>query len=204
MEGYVTPQSGPVTTHPVAIPSDRPTPFSLERITITKQAYIELRHQASYWETQHARAKGRVETLEEEIAFKDAKIKDLTHRLFGKKSEKNPSMGCERRDPKPASKRKRGQQPGCHGHGRTRRPHLPVVHEVADLPEEQKRCARCGLPHIPKAQLDEESTQHEVQVKAYVRRVRRKSYTRDPGCTCEGSPAIITAPPPPKVIPAGG
>ena len=41
----------------------------------------------------------------------------------------------------------------------------------------------------------------EVEVKAHVRRIRRPAYTRDPGCRCEDTPAIITAPPPPRVIP---
>jgi len=204
MEGHVTPPSNPATLSSVAIGCDRAPPFSVQQITITKQEYIELRHQASYWKSQHAQAKERIKALEEEIDFKEAKIKDLTQRLFGKKSEKNPSKGSEKGESKPAPKRKRGQQPGCRGHGRTQRPDLPVVHEVADLQEAHKYCAHCGLPYLPNESLDEQSTLHEVQVRAYVRRVRRKSYTRHSGCTCEGSPAIKTAAVPPKVIPGGG
>jgi transposase len=41
----------------------------------------------------------------------------------------------------------------------------------------------------------------EVEVKAHIRRYRRQSYTRHPGCRCETTPAIITAPAPPKLIP---
>lgn len=38
-------------------------------------------------------------------------------------------------------------------------------------------------------------------MKAYIRRFRRPAYTRNPGCTCEGTPVIVTAPPPPRLIP---
>jgi transposase len=38
-------------------------------------------------------------------------------------------------------------------------------------------------------------------VKAHVRRIRRLSYTRNPGCTCENTPVIVTAPPPARLIP---
>jgi transposase len=41
----------------------------------------------------------------------------------------------------------------------------------------------------------------EVEVKAHVRRIRRPAYTRNPGCTCADTPAILTAPPPARSIP---
>jgi len=73
---------------PIGIDEGPPPPFSQEWVRITKQEHIQLRHQASYWEAQHARVKSQVEALRQEIILKDAKIKDLQNRLFGRKSEK--------------------------------------------------------------------------------------------------------------------
>jgi transposase len=41
----------------------------------------------------------------------------------------------------------------------------------------------------------------EVEVKAPIRRIARSAYTRNPGCTCGSTPAILTAAPPPRLIP---
>jgi len=169
-------------------------------VTISKQEHIDLRHQASYWESQHARAKSQIEVLKQEGIFKDAKIKDLQNRLFGRKSEKHGPLKSEKGDADAPSRRKRGQQPGSQGHGRTQRPDLPVVHDEIDLADARKSCPTCGLPHLPTPALDEHSDVIEVEVKAHVRRIRRRAYTRNPGCTCEDTPAILTAPPPPRVI----
>ncbi len=40
----------------------------------------------------------------------------------------------------------------------------------------------------------------EVEVRAHIRRYTRKAYTRNPGCKCDHTTAIITAPPPPRLI----
>ena len=66
-------------------------PYSQEWVTITKQTYIELTHQANYWQAQHTLIKQKCARLEEEVQYKDAKIKDLQKRAFGKQSEK---QGC--------------------------------------------------------------------------------------------------------------
>ena len=55
---------------------------------MSKQESIELKAQAKYWEAQHAKLKAENEALKQEIALKDAKIKDLQNRLFGKKSQR--------------------------------------------------------------------------------------------------------------------
>ena len=65
-------------------------------ITITKQEKIDLNWRANYWEAQHARAKSQIEALKQENSLKDAKIKDLQNRLFGKKSEKNSPLKSEK------------------------------------------------------------------------------------------------------------
>lgn len=170
-------------------------------LSITKQERIELTARACYWEAQHARGKIQIEALKQELLVKDAKIKDLQNRLFGKKSEKNSPLKSERdgTDDTP-SQRKRGQQPGRPGHGRTQRPDLPIVHNERDLADAEKCCPTCGLPHLPTPALDEHSKVLEVEVKAHVRHIRRPAYTRNPGCTCEETPAIVIAPPPPRLI----
>jgi len=178
------------------------SPFAQQSVTITKQEHIELNWRANYWEAQHARVKSQLEEAKQEIILRDAKIKDLQNRLFGKTSEKDTTAKSEKgNNPNPPSKRNRGQQPGSRGHGRTPRSDLPVVHDEIDLAEDEKRCPKCGLPHRREPALDEHSDVIEVQVSAHIRRYTRPAYTRDPGCTCEDTPAILTAAPPSRLIP---
>jgi len=183
-------------SHPV----EPATPFSQELVTITKKDYIELTHQINYWKAQHAHLKQKCADLEDACQYKDAKIKDLQKRVFGKKSEKQSAVKSEKEE-QSATRRKRGQQPGSSGHGRTPRPDLPVILEVLDLPEEEKRCQCCGLPYVSTPALDKQNDFIEVDVKAYIRRIQRPAYQRHPGCCCPEIPAIITAPQLPRLIP---
>ena len=89
MEGIAPPHPTPESSTPEAcLIGELESPFAQEWVTISKQEYIERRSQASYWQVQHGRAKARIAELEQELAVKEAKIKDLPQRLFGKKSEK--------------------------------------------------------------------------------------------------------------------
>jgi transposase len=183
------------------------TPFARELITISKQQDIEQRCRINYLEAQHARNKEKINALEQEIILKDAKIRDLEKRLFGKSSEKSKNQKTGKdtgsSDSDGQAKRKRGQQQGSRGHGRTSRPDLPVVQtDPLDLPDEEKKCPVCGLPHIRKPELDEQSDVIEIKVRAHTRRSPRPAYTRNPGCKCDNNlPAVIAAPPPPRLIP---
>ena len=179
---------------------EQASPFSREWVTISKEEHIALTHRANYWEAQYAQLKRKFAKQEEESQRKDAKIKDLQNRLFGKKSEKQGSAKSEKGD-SATTKRNRGQQPGRSGHGRTPRPDLPVVSEVHDLPEDKKQCSTCCLPYLPKPGLDEHNEFIEVEVKAHTRRIYRPAYVRNPGCHCPGTPAVITLPPPSRLIP---
>jgi transposase len=178
-------------------------PFAQEWITITKQQYIELEAQANYWQSLHSRAKVRIEELEQELLLKDAKIKDLQNRLFGKKSEKQNSSTSQQSGVSGTTgrRRNRGQQSGRPGHGRTPRPNLAVIDETIDLAEPAKHCPVCGLPFCAKPALDEVCEIIEVQVQAHRRRIRRPAYVRAPGCCCLQTPTIITAPPPVRLLP---
>ena len=176
------------------------SPFSQEWVSITKEEYIELSHQANYWKSQHAQIKRKCAELEDACQYKDAKIKDLQKRVFGKKSEKQGATKSEKGEHN-ATRRKRGQLPGSPGHGRTPRPDLPVLTETLDLPKEDKSCPCCGLPYVSAPALDKQNDFIEVEVKAYIRRIHRSAYRRHPGCCCPEIPAIITAPQLPRLIP---
>lgn len=150
-------------------------------------------------------ARRAMQALSERQAALDkanAHIKDLQKRLFGRKSEK-PKGGSEQQAGGAgavAPKRARGQQPGQPGHGRTLPVELPAVVDVIDVAEVDKCCVHCGLALTPYPRTAD-SEVIEIEVKAYRRVIRRKQY--EPACQCRASPAIVTAPVAPKVIPKG-
>ena len=138
------------------------TPFSQQTVVLTKQAYIELKWQANYWRAQHERLLKREAALQAEVAALQATIRDLTQRLYGAKSEQ--SAGPDGAGASQAtSSRKRGQQPGSRGHGRSERSALPVVAEVHDVSADAKHCPACGAAFLPFPGA-EESSMIEVQV----------------------------------------
>jgi transposase len=173
------------------------TPFSQQSVVLTKQAYVELKWQAQYWQAQHARALEREAALRAKVEALEATVRDLTQRLYGTKSEK--TSGTEAADAsKPSSPRPRGQQPGSKGHGRSDRSALLVVPEVHDLSPGQSCCPGCGEAFAPFPGV-EESTIIEVQVQAHLRRIQRRRYQKT--CQCPQVAGIVTAPPAPRVIP---
>jgi len=173
------------------------TPFSQQTVVLTKQAYIELTWQANYWRAQHARLVEREAALKAEVEALQATIRDLTQRLYGTKSEQSTGPDGAGAS-KPTSPRKRGQQPGSRGHGRSDRSALPVVVEVHDVSETAKHCPACGAAFVPFPGR-EESNLIEVQVQAHMRRIQRQRYHKT--CQCPHVPGIVTAPPAPRVIP---
>ena len=126
--------------------------------------------------------RNRIEALEAETARLRATGKVLSRRLYGRKSEQQK---------KPRSERKRGQQRGAPGHGRTRRPGLEERPEVLALPPEACACAQCGQPYAPNGV--EESTLVEIEVKAHKRVIQRPRMRRT--CECASSPMEVSAPP---------
>src|SRR6266852_4564590 len=111
--------------------SNAATPFSQQTVLLTKQAYIELTWQANYWRAQHARPVEPEAAPTAAAAALQATIRDLTQRLYGTESEQSTGPDGAGAS-KPTSPRKRGQQPGSQGHGRSDRSALPVVVEVHD------------------------------------------------------------------------
>ena len=173
------------------------TPFSQQRVVLTKQAYIELKWQAKYWRAQHEQSLKREAALKAQVEALEAMVRDLNQRLYGTKSEQSVGPDQAGRS-KPTNARPRGQQLGSQGHGRSDRCALPVVAEVHDLSEAAQHCPACGEAFAPFPGA-EESTIIEVQIQAHIRRIQRPRYHKT--CGCQHGKGIVTAPPAPRVIP---
>jgi transposase len=190
-------QPQPISTVAYApVSGENATPFSQQTGVLTKQDYIALKWEANYWRAQHAGLGQREAALKAQVEALEAQIRDLNQRLYGKKSE--TSAGSEALGKSNmAHSRKRGQQPGSQGHGRSDRSILPVVVEVHDLSEMAKHCPQCGeaLAAFPGVEACDII---EVQVQTHIRRIHRPRYQKR--CECAQLPGIVTAPPAPRVI----
>jgi transposase len=171
--------------------------FCQEQVLINKAELIELRWQAKYWEAQHGRSLQKIELLKETVRLLEARIKDMKHRLFGKKSEK--ATATSETSPTVNLNRKRGQQPSSRGHGRTFCPTLPVQEELIEVAPNLLVCTICGAPMVPRPALDAVVDIKEIIVQPYIRRIRRHAHVRT--CSCSGTPKVVTAPPPARLIP---
>jgi transposase len=162
------------------------------------QELFQRRQQANYWKAQFQRSKGREAKLQQRVRELEAKIRQLEHELFGKKSEKKNRS--ETSSSSGGEKRRRGQQPDNPAPKRRSHEHLPIIEESRDLPEDQKRCPRCSLPYESFPGTEDSET-IEIEVRAHRRVIRRKRYR--PACQCTGNSGIITASRSPKLIPKG-
>jgi transposase len=156
--------------------------------------------QAAYWQAMHRRALERQAQLQAEVDRLQALLRLREQQLFGRKAETAaataPAPQAAHADATPP--RPRGQQPGRPGPKRRDHAHLPAVPEDHILPPEQCRCPRCGQPFTDFPGT-EDSIILEVEVRAHRRVIRRHRYR--PGCSCAAAPGIVTAPPPPRLIP---
>jgi len=168
------------------------------QILVSEKEYLTLRCEVGYWRSMHEKSLSKIDKLNKEIKHLKGKVRDLTNRFFGKKSEKTGTgkKDGESKNKDSGEKRKRGQQPGTEGHGRTKRPDLPRVEEAVDFSEIPK-CAECGTAYLFDGQKESEII--EVEVKAHTRIIQRSCMKK--GCTCKGVPSTVTAPMPPKVLP---
>jgi transposase len=149
----------------------------------------------------HRRALEREAQLQAEIQRLEALLRLREQQLFGRKTETAAATSPPTPDAPhavTAPRRPRGQQRGRPGPKRRDYSHLPAVVEDHDLPPDQCRCSRCGQPFTAFAGTDE-STILEVDVRAHRRVIRRRRYR--PTCSCGAHPGIVTAPPPPRLIP---
>jgi transposase len=174
---------------------------TLEMVAITQHELTELKRERAFYKSQWEAACKREDVQKKKVEKLEGQLRDLKHLHFGKKSEAGSKKSEANPDESEAEtiKRPRGQQHGSSGHGRTERPNLPVVREDHEL--HGKVCAHCNLPYVP-FPGHEESDIVEIEVKAYCRRIIRHRYHRNCSCSsAPNNPKIITAPPPPKLIP---
>jgi transposase len=191
-------QPQPISTAARApVSGAKATPFSKQTVVLTKQDYIALKWEANYWRAQHTCLVQREAALKAQVEALEAQIRDLNQRLYGKKSEQSATSETLGKS-HTANPRKRGQQSGSQGHGRSDRSMLPVVVEVHDLSEAAKHCPQCGEALAPFPGVDACDI-IEVQVQAHIRRIERPRYQTT--CGCAQLPGIVTAPPAPRVIP---
>ena len=154
------------------------------------------------------RRKATIGELRRDKARRGRKVRALRRRierLEGRLAElrssrtvlpKGKSGGaCERRE-RPRSKRRRGQQPGAPGHGRTERPGLEERTEEHNPPSGARVCRGCGSPYA--ANGAEESSLVEIEVRAHRRVIRRRRWRRT--CGCASSAPEVSAPPVPRLF----
>jgi transposase len=156
---------------------------------------------AGYWKAMHARALKREAQLKEEVERLQALLRLREQQLFGRKTETTAATVPSVPDASQAGtppRRPRGQQRGKPGPRRRDHSHLPSVPEDHVLPSDQCRCSRCGQPFADFPGT-EDSEILEIDVRAHRRILRRHRYR--PTCGCGAHPGVVTAPPPPRLIP---
>ena len=132
-------------------------------------------------------SRNRLETLEAQLAKLHATRAVLSKALFGRKSEKQET---------PRSGRRRSQQRGAPGHGRTQRPGLEKRTEEHNPPADARACSCCGRCYATTGA--EQSTLVEIEVRAHKRVIRRPRWRRT--CDCASSPVEVSAPPLPRLF----
>ena len=160
---------------------------------------LELRQQAGYYQSLHARALERNKKLQLENDELRAHNRQLQDQQFGTSSEKqsttdrsNTLEGFDENEPDPTQPKKKRVVPKRRNYD-----HLPTKTEVVELPVEQQTCPKCGQPRQEMTDT-EDSEQLEIEVKAYRRVIHRKRYRNS--CDCLGC-QTSTAPVPAKLIP---
>lgn len=167
-----------------------------------KLSVIDYKQQAHFWKAKHQEALERERKSKEEIKKLTGELKKAKHKIFGKSSEKGTNKPETNGSSKSnTNKRKRGQQPNNKGPERRDYSHLPTTVETIELSENETCCSQCGLPHEQLPGYEESEIIEIVEIKAHKRKIRRSVYKRNKSCQCSGTPAIITAPPAPRVIP---
>ena len=166
-----------------------------------RREVLEERRQARYYRRMHGKAVEREQRLKSELQAARAKL-ELRQRLRERWARRR---GSEKRtrsagtEAAAAAPRRRGQQRGAPGHGRRQHGHLPVQVEAHDVDPQRRRCPACGDEY--RAHGSEDSEQLEIEVRAYRRVIKRRRYRRS--CQCAAAPALLTAPPPSRLIPKG-
>jgi len=162
---------------------------------------IHLRQQAHYYQSLHAKAVAKLQAAEGIIAALKEKLAEMARRLFGRRTEKNQAGGASTSTQDP-EKRPRGQQRGRPGHGRQRRPNLPVQRLLVDLPGGAPPCGQCGQPYRHNGTA---RSYAEIvwEVHLFRRFVVCQQYEQACACPKPGLPRWVVAPPPARLIERG-
>ena len=181
-------------------------PGKCSRTQAVRQLEVELEQTREHLEEREA----IIAALTEELEHKEGILRKLQLEMYGERRNKpkvpptqeQPSAeeeGSEQKNPGSAPKKKGGQK-GHKGHGRKIPEHLPIVERVHEPSQEDCVCERCGKP-FEESGLTEDSSEITVKIHFEVTRHKRKRWFKT--CDCPQTPASITAPLPPKVIPKG-
>lgn len=217
----VTVSPWPITSRPTASGQSPGTLCSTCRGTAE---WLQLRQQANLWKSQFKRCKQREEVLrkqlasaknwqrlyeqaqeraavlQEQVVALTAEISVLEQRLRGRKSEKKKRHPEGLTTSPPVMPGKRGQQANNSPPQRRKFDHLPTTAEPCQLPKDAACCPECGAAFASFPGTDDGHIL-EIEVRAHRRRYQRQRYRKT--CTCAATPALITAPAPPKLIPKG-
>ena len=153
-----------------------------ELIASLRKKNAEVRAEVRDLKAENAALASRVEKLELDLDKLRSTRSVLSKALYGSRSE---------RQKKPGTGRKRGQQRGAAGHGRTQRPGLRQKKESRDPPKDARVCLRCGKPYA--ANGERCTTLFEIDVEAYENTIVRSRWRRS--CDCASAPREVTAPP---------
>ena len=145
-----------------------------------RSTIVSLRMEIGSLKNENAELKKQVKNL-----LSNRKV--LSNSLYGRRSEKQKSS---------PSGRRRGQQPGAPGHGRTARPDIEVVEESWHPSDDEITCSCCGERYVANGKRTSKIS--EIKVKAHTRRINRFRYRRS--CDCESSPLYVTAPAPARLF----
>lgn len=170
-----------------------------------------LRAEVERWRAEAAEAerlRAQVAELKGQVTALAERVSTLAGLLFGTSSEKSQDSartGASASPSQPESgpgpdgqRRRRGQQPGSRGHGRRDYTHLPTEERVADVPEAERVCPRCGAEYAPFGEECCEQIDWQVKLVRIVH--RRPSYRRTCRCAVRG---VLVAPRPAKPIAKG-
>ena len=160
---------------------------ALERARERKDELASLRRANARQGKKIEALRARHVELEARIARLQSTRSALSQALFGGNSEKQKKKGTGR---------KRGQQRGAPGRGRTPRPGLGENKERRNPPKTERTCSCCGKPYV--ANGERSTSLVEIEVNAHIRRILRTRWRR--GCDCVSSPLEVTAPPPARLF----
>lgn len=154
---------------------------------------------------------GQVRELTAIVEALRARLATLLKEHFGPRSERQATPAGEEPPKEPSAaeppaagpaeaRPKRGQKQGAPGHGRGQYAELPAVVVRHECKPEECRCKNCGTEFEA---IAGPKTSQEIDIRVVAQRVihERQRYRRK--CACTGTPEIITAPAPPKLIRKG-